>query len=693
MSQNGTQQPADMAHPDVIPTPELEEHATQIPEPTPAPIDTTDTQATPEAATPATSSPHASPAVLPAPGEQSTEEPPTLVHVTPQAPLPSSQATPTQPPSTTVSPAPAASKTPTPPPAPDTIAGHSPTPQRGRRRSLLAVISAICIIALLASGSYLLFNLLTSHAESDVARIVPSDTVALVSVDLVAAAAHGQRITAGVLGNATGQGDALKLLTGLDWGKDVLPWVGRDMAFAVLQRPFPNGSPSGGLGASATKGADTLGGAFLLQSRDDGAAQAAMRKASNYQRNLGFNVATLDYRGLTLYHASLLGGDEAGTTLAAGKGWAIVAGDLSTARSLVDRLTGNSSAADTLAANSAYRDAQRTLPRNRFGTIFLSARALVKGFVYSSSGQTEIASTLASTYPIAVGYLAWTPDGLRAQFTFPSAHPVDVGSLTGDTTTLATVTPAGAFAYTGVANLGAMLRAHNSLTAQSTTTTDALAPLFGLTPTDPAVQRPAAFSLIGETPGTTGSLALLDAPDRADAIALIGQSAEQQHWTLQTTTIAGVSVTACYAKLPPPQTTPAQPTPTTSTATKTTNETTNETTLPGARLVGMTTWLDNTLIFASDATVMTDAIHTIRNHAPNLAQDTQFQQLLHDAPRDGSATTFIDLPRAAMTGSATTSMLAASLASHFAAILVTHEWNSNHYQATADLLLPGEVTP
>ncbi len=542
---------------------------------------------------------------------------------------------------------------------------------------MLAVISAICIIALLASGSYLLFNLLTSHTESDVARIVPSDTVALVSVDLVAAAAHGQQITAGVLGNATGQSDALKLLTGLDWGKDVLPWVGRDMAFAVLQRPSPNGSPIDGQGASATTGADTLGGAFLLQSRDDGAAQTAMRKASNYQQSLGFNVTTLDYRGLTLYHASLLQGGESGTTLAAGKGWAIVSGDLPTARSLIDRLTGNSSAADTLAANSAYRDAQRTLPRNRFGTIFLNARALVKGFAYSSSGQTDVASTLASTYPIAVGYLAWTSDGLRAQFTFPAARTVDVGSLTGDTTTLANVTPAGVFTYTGVANLGAMLRAHNALTTQ--TTTDLPEPLVGLTPTDPALQRPAAFSMIGESLGTTGFLTLLDAPDQADALALIGQSAEQQHWTLQTTTIAGVSVTACYAKISPAQNTPA---------TAIATETTNETTVPGARLVGMSTWLDNTLIFASDATVMTSAIHTIRDHAPNLAQDTHFQQLLRDAPRDGSATTFIDLPRAALTGSAVTSVLATSLASHFAAILVTHEWNGSHYQATADLLTP-----
>lgn len=697
MTLDGTQQPADMAHPDVSAAPEIDNNATQMPEHTPIPTSIQD--APQAAAVPATPSPqtppeaasvlHAEPeqpAQLEQPQstqpeqpsqeqpsqEQPSQETPTLVYKG------TSQTTPTPPPATIVSPA--SHITPTPPPVTGTIALQSPAQQRRRRRSVLAVISAICIVALLASGSYLLFNLLTSHTESDVARIVPSDTVALVSVDLVAAAAHGQRVTAGILGNAPGQGDAFKLMTGLDWEKDVLPWVGRDMAFAVFQRQPPYGSPNSGQGASATKANGTLGGAFLLQSRDDGAAQAAMRKASMYQQNLGSTVTMLDYHGLTLYHTSLVRGDESGTTLAAGNGWAIVAGDLPAARTLIDRLTGDSSAADTLAANNTYRDAQSTLPHNRFGTVFLNVRTLVKGFSYTSSGQADIISTLASTYPIAVGYLAWTPNGIRAQFTFPAAHTVDVGLLAGDATTLANVTPASAFAYTGIANLGAMLRSQKAMTAQANIATGAPAALLGLPPTDPALQRPAAFSLIGEPSGKTGFLTLLNAPDQADAIALLGQSAEQQHWTRQATTVAGASVTAYYAKLPPTQSTPANVTAPAENI---------ETAVPGAQLVGLGTWLDDTLIFASDATVMTDAIHTIRDHSPNLAQDAHFQQLVREAPHDGSATTFLDLPRATMTGSTATSVLAASLASRFAAILVTHEWNGKHYQTTADLLLPG----
>ncbi|HEX8036775.1 MAG TPA: DUF3352 domain-containing protein [Ktedonobacterales bacterium] len=677
MSTDDSEQPGDLA-------PSHDSTTHEPGEQTPLPLESapilTDTDGAPATTTPETPSPapHMTPAVdvaLPGPAlqeEQPSEEPPTLVY------MGASQATPTQPPSTVI--APSAPNTPTPPPLPEVIAGQPPTQQRrGRIRSLLVVISAICIVALLASGSYLLFNLLSSHTEGDVAHIVPSSTVALVSVDLVAAAAHGQRITLGDLGNATGQSGTVQLLTGLDWDKDILPWVGRDMALAIFQRQPPYRSPNGSQGTSATNVNDTIGAALLLQSRDDAAAQAAIRKAANYQQSQGFTLVSLDYHGLTLYHTSLLQGDESGTTLAAGKGWAIIAGDLPAARVLVDRLTGNSSATDTLAATSAYHDAVGSLPANRFGTLFLNTRALVKGFVYGGSSQTEMASALANTYPVAVGYLMWTSDGLRAQLTFPSARNLAVGSLSGDTTTLANLTPADAFAYVGVANVGAMLHAQNTLTVEGTPATGTATSFFGLVPTDPALQQPAAISLIGEPQGATGYLALLNAPDRADALAMVGQAAEQQHWTSKTTTVDGRSVTAYYAKLPPAQTT----------ANVTTDaETTNAATTPPMQLVGMDTWLDNILIFASDTTVMADAIHTIRDHAPNLATNTRFQQLVREAPGGAYATTFLDLSRAATSGDAVTSVMAAGLAARIPALLVTHVWNDNHYQATADLLLP-----
>ena len=573
------------------------------------------------------------------------------------------------------SPPPIAADLATPPPELATAATPAPRQQRGRGRGLLAIISAICIVALLATGSYFLFNLLNSHTENDVARVVPSDTVALVSIDLVAAAARGRPATTGDLGNVSGQSDTFKLLTGLDWTKDVLPWVGRDIAFAVFQREPPARSPNGGQGVSATITNDTVGGAFLLQSRDDGAAQAAMRKAAAYQQSHGSSLATLDYRGLKIYHTSLLQGDESGTTLVAGKGWVIVAGDLPAARELVNRLTGASGASDTLAENSAYRDALRTLPSNRFGTLYLDMRALVKGFIYGSNAQIEQVSAIVDTYPIAIGYLAWTSSGLRAQITHPAVRRTDVGSLSGDTTGLASLTPADAFAYAGVANLGATLRAQTTLMAQSKTETGTPTSLFGLVPTDPGLQQNAALSLIAEPKGATGYIVLLNAPDRADALAVIGQIATQQRWTQQTTTVAGVSVTAYYA--PPPATQSYTDIATTSTTDSTT-----------AHPVGLQTWLENTLIFASDPTAMTDAIHTIRDHSPNLAQNTAFQQLLHEAPQGAFATTFLDLTRADASGDAATTVVAGSLAGHVPAALITQVWNDAHYQTTTDLLLP-----
>ncbi|MGZ6388119.1 MAG: DUF3352 domain-containing protein [Ktedonobacterales bacterium] len=680
MSTDDSEQPGDLAH--------LHDSTTQaLSQQTPLPLESapisTDDGGAPVTTTPTTPSPapqttpavDVAPSSLPAQGEQPSEEPPTLVY------MGASQATPTQPPSPVTPPA--APNMPTPPPLPEVLAGQPPQQQRrGRIRSLLAVVAAVSIVVLLASGSYFIFTLLSSHAESDVAHIVPSSTVALVSVDLVAAAAHGQHITAGDLGNATSQSDSFKLLAGLDWDKDILPWVGRDIAFTIFQRQPPYRSPNASQGTSATNVNDTIGGALLLQSRDDSAAQAAIRKAAKYQQSQGFNVVALDYRGLTLYHTSLLQGDESGMTLAAGKGWAIVAGDLPAARVLVDSLTGNSSATDTLAATSAYHDAVDSLPANRFGTLFLNTRALVKGFVYGASSQTDMASmasALANTYPVAAGYLAWTSDGLRAQFTFPSTRKLDVGSLPGDTTTLANLTPADAVAYVGIANVGAMLHAQNALRAQSTPMTGTAPSFFGLVPTDPALQQPAAISLIGEPQGAAGYLALLHAPDRADALAMIEQAAEQQHWTSQTTIVDRLSVTAYYERLSPAQNTATAATDT---------DTTSAATTPPRRLIGMGTWLDNTLVFASDTTVMTDAIHTIRDHAPTLATNTRFQQLVREAPGGPCATTFLDLSHAATSGDAVTSVMAAGLAARIPALLVTHVWNDSHYQVTADLLLP-----
>src|SRR5262249_32138974 len=192
--------------------------------------------------------------------------------------------------------------------------------------------------------------------------------------------------------------------TGLDLQKDVLPWVGQYASFAV----FPQAG-------AATNGVPAVGAVALLQSRDDNATAAALKKALEYQRAHGATVNQSQVGGFTLY-SSGQGGNNA-AALTSGKGWAIFASDQQAAQAVINRINGQG---DTLDSAQAFKDATGSLPSGRFGTIYLNLRQIVNTILPSGApnGAASMSIPFLDTYPTGSGSLEWTDAGLRGQLTF-----------------------------------------------------------------------------------------------------------------------------------------------------------------------------------------------------------------------------------------------------------------------------------
>lgn len=551
----------------------------------------------------------------------------------------------------------------------------SAQPPRRRSRKLIAAISVACVLALLLGATAYLYNIFAAQAQVGAARYLPADTVAYGSIDLIAAATNGYHYDPRNL-NANGGGtsqDSIQQATGLHWQTDVLPWLGREIAAAVFPKP----------GAAATSNTlvnpgDRFGTVLLLQSHDDGKAQAAVTKAANYQKQQGRTVSQTSYGGLTLYAMQ----DSSGNTssaFVAGKGWAIVASDPDTAHAVIDRLNGASGSNNTLAESSAFQTATKNLPSGRFGTLFVNVKALAQATMPLSARANL---PFINMYPTAGGYLSWTTQGLRAQVTFIANGNTGVGDLSGDTTSLASLIPAHPVYYVGIANLGASLQAAEKLYSSGTTGgTDIAQSTFGVPATDPALQQPAAVAFGGAN-GVPSVEIALKAPDASAAQALLRSTAQAHGWTLKPATVGGASVMAVYGA--PGSFFGAGPVG----ASSTSYGATSSAVLVGddqPTLVGYAGMVKGTMIFTSTENDFTTITQTAQGTQPALATQDTFQSLVRQAPQGAASTAFVDL---SSFGALTRGSRAASgISARLTAVLVTEVWNAQESQTTVDTQL------
>ena len=546
-----------------------------------------------------------------------------------------------------------------------------PSRTAGRKRSrgrLVAGIAAALVVAIiLGAGGYTLYNVFAANAENAAAQIVPADTLAFASVDIVQYAENSHNFSINNLFQAGNQTppDPLQQVTGLNWQTDILPWVNRDIAFAAFS------VPSSGTSAQ-------VGTAILIQSKDDSAAETAMKKAANFQQGQGHTINQSAYGGFTLY------GVDTGNspTFTAGNGWAIVAGNTAAAKTIIDRINGKG---DTLAGSALYQSATSNLPSDHFGTIFVNFKALY-ALAESESGSNSAVSQFmpfASTYPTAGGFLEWTPSGLRAQMTLKAATNLGIGTLQGDTLSLARMVPASATLYAGIGNLGAEATAAARISqapGTSKSSSDPLQSLLGISSSNPILQHPAALVVLGGAGATTSvpgeALYLVD-PDASAAETLLQQFASSHHLTLQPMTVAGTNATGIYAgsSVTVPYQQPVAFRSCSSCAGLNSS----------LALVGVATQIDGTLVVGSSGNVVADILATT-NGGKSLAEESDFRQLTGNAPSGAATSFFVNFAslQASLSQLGQDGTLGQLLA-HTTAMLMTSVVNDQESQNTIDL--------
>jgi uncharacterized protein DUF3352 len=551
-------------------------------------------------------------------------------------------------------------------------AGPAVTPEQPirshKRRNIMTAISAIVVVVLVASGAYWAYAALASRTDNQLARYFPSSTVVFASVDLAAAASNNFHINPADL--AGGQADTLQKATGLDWQKDVIPWVGRDIAVGVF--PLANAQQA------AANPAAAVGVTVLIQSRDDGAAKAAITKATAHLKQQGATFQQSTYNNFTLYTASsdASSGSSAGI-VGNGNGWVLFASNAEAAHVVIDRINNGSS--NSLNDQQAFKDATTNLPDNHFGTYYMNLRQLLNAVVpvQAPNGLGSISVPFIETYPVAGGYLAWNNTGQRSQITFNAVRNPNIPNVSGDTTGFAALVPSDAVAYVGAANLGKLVQAAISQLGSLPAGADPVQAGLGISASDPLAQQPVGMAAINTNDKGVQPVFYVHVSDDAAATQLVNKLASKNNWTAKPTTIAGKSATALYSSAT--DVGPLPPTPGGAiTAT--------------ARIAAVAFTVNNTLVIAPDTNSATLIAQVGQGSVSNLTSNATFQKLIKAAPSGAAATGYVSTATlekmlgASGTNSAATAGVTGAFA-HIDALAFTLVWNSSVLQGTFDAAL------
>lgn len=531
------------------------------------------------------------------------------------------------------------------------VAVAAPPIPRKRRFSnkMIAGLSALVLVALLGTGAYAFYHfVIGAHTETAAAQYLPSNTVVFGAVDLLNAQSHGHHIDLSSLTkpSADGQPSTIQQGTGLDWNTDIKPWLSRVVAVGV----FPS---AGGAG---------YGAAVLIQSSDDGKAQAALAKAAHFEQQQGRQFNTSTYGGFTIYDADNGGGSSSGS-LTAGKGWVAITNSHAAIQTVIDRLNGNT---DRLSDSSAFHTATQNMPSDRFGTFYINIRLLASS-IAANSGNTNI--PFVDTYPVAGGSVGWTNAGARFQLTLPASKNTGVGNLTGDTTSLASLAPANSVAYVGAGNLGALLQEINKIgSGSSGSSVDVAQQLLGVPSNTPALQQPAAVVEMPGTDTTYESALLLHAPDASATAQLLNQIVQNRGWTTQSTTVAGQQAVDVYSTDP-------------ASLLGSTNYNTND---AGQYLVASVAQVGGAFVIAANEDALTNVIQASQG-GTSLGQSADFKALAQNAPAGAAAIEYINLASV----SSALHALTQGAGMQVSGLLLTEVWNSQEIQLTADTKLNG----
>lgn len=562
-----------------------------------------------------------------------------------------------------------------------------PAQRRSRRGVLIGSVAAVVVLSLLATGVAYLLGAFTAHSELDAAKYLPANTVVFGGLDVVNMATNSHGIQQQDLTSLTGSDSSLQS-AGLDFKSDVMPWLGRDIAVGAF--------PGAGHGQSSNPMND-MAAVVLLQSHDDGKAQAAMQKAANHRPDYAdgsWAVTTSSYNGFTLYTqpnqryddaSGTATNDPSGSTFAAAKGWAIVASSPAAAKLVIDRVNG---LGETLAAQKSFVDAISSLPSNRFGTLYVNVQSL--GDMIAQAGGASLGVAGASlqqalqTYPTAVGYVSWTNSGLHAQLTAKATRSSGIVYPSGDTLGLAKVVPSNAYAYFALNNLGGDLTANKAALAQASQVTQLAQMFLGTSLDDPLLAHPAAVAIYptaGSGAGIGGALLLQE--DATSAASLVQNFVTAQRCTTEAITVAGQDaqkLTCAGLGSLGGSTTSMAPTSTG------TDITVTEPSSEGTPIYVMQT--GSALVVAADGASLA-AVGATKTGSPSLEQSPTFAGLSAQAPSKAQFLAYADVNAILTMTHSTARNTKGNLAERAAAVFITTATDDTQSQMNIDVKLNG----
>lgn len=203
--------------------------------------------------------------------------------------------------------------------------------------------------------------------------------------------------------------------TGIDFEDEVVPWIGPEIAAALIEVELPEDGamPDDGLEFwDGSKAAITIG------VRDRDAAAAFLEKWRAYmERENEADFAAGAYRG---YDTWVDAGNYQAYALT--DDWLVYATDEDTLHGILDRIDG--AVSDSLAQADGFIEARAALPERRFNSSYLDTLRLAElgGRVYQLSWDS-IAGLAGQTPEWTAASATWVERGIVAEMVSPAAGP------------------------------------------------------------------------------------------------------------------------------------------------------------------------------------------------------------------------------------------------------------------------------
>lgn len=486
-------------------------------------------------------------------------------------------------------------------------------PPWSRKRRVSVMAAALLALLIVGSASaYFVYTAFFAYSPVDSARYLPANTLVYTSFDLQQVAQNSHNLSQKDVAGTTNT-SGFEQATGLDFEKDVAPWVKRSFSFALVD--VSSQATPDGYGTQTTAGT-----VFLISTHDTNASNAAIQKIiANQEQKYGVKFTAISYGGVTLQsdvdsvqsqQANGSFGSAVPSPLVLGivKDQVIIASTVAVAEQVVDRANGTG---DTLEKNTTFTDAMTKLPGDRFGTLYVNVQQLLHELMAGSNGANQ---TGIDGYPVAYGALEFTNVGMRLTFTLEAkAGTHSKYQLSGDTNASAGVVPSNALLFAGLGNLSGFY--HQISGALGGGSDQSFQQALGLSPDDPLFQAPVSVALLPPKAGSddvVDPLVMLHSNlDAATTNAKVQQALQTLGATTSTSTLNGVTVTAVQA----PQTTQTV----------------------------YYALLGKDLVFAYDSYGMGQAIDTFQGRTDSLASLATFKELVAQAPKNNALTLFVSL--------------------------------------------------